>query len=163
VAGRRNEGRVERTGEVLHDLTRRAFHSFRRQLERETAAHGVSPGQWRFLRQLWHRNGISQHRLAGQLAISDATAAVTLRELEKKGLVDRRRNAGNRREVLIFLTQRGRALESALLPVTRDIHNLATRDIPAGDVAALEDVLRRVIANLDQPQSSQTDKRETIG
>lgn len=135
---------------MLHDLARSAFHSFRRQLERETVAHGVSPGQWRFLRQLWHSNGICQHRLAGQLAISDATATVTLRELEKKGLVDRRRNAGNRREVLIFLTPRGRALESMLLPVTRDIHSLATRDIPAREVAALEDLLRRVIANLDR-------------
>lgn len=151
-----------RTDEVLHDLARLAFHSFRRQLERETFAHGISPGQWRFLRQLWRSNGICQHKLAGQLAISDATATVTLRELEKKGLIDRRRNAGNRREVLIFLTQRGRALESALLPVTRDIRNLATRDIPAHEVAALEDLLRRVIANLDRGSSGQTGKRETI-
>lgn len=150
MAGRLNDERAVRAEEVVHDLTRRAFHSFRRRLERETVAHGVSAGQWRFLRQLWHRNGICQHRLAGQLAISDATAAVTLRELEKKGLIDRRRNAGNRREVLIFLTQRGRALESALLPVTRDIHDLATREIPACEVAALEDLLRRVIANLDR-------------
>lgn len=133
---------------MLHDLARHAFHSFRRQIEKETVAHGVSPGQWRFLRQLWHSNGICQHRLAGQLAISDATAAVTLRELEKKGLINRRRNAGNRREVLIFMTQQGRALESLLLHVTRDIHSLATRDIPAQEVAALEDLLRRVIANL---------------
>lgn len=150
MAGRRNDGCGVQTDEVLHDLARLAFHSFRRRQERETVVHGVSPGQWRFLRQLWHSNGMCQHKLAGQLAISDATATVTLRELEKKGLIDRRRNAGNRREVLIFLTQRGRALESALLPVTRDIHDLATRDIPAHEVAALEDLLRRVIANLDR-------------
>ena len=146
MAGQREGG----TDEALHDLARLAFQSFRRRLERETVAHGVSPGQWRFLRQLWHCNGVCQRRLAGRLAISEATAAVTLRELEKKGLVDRRRNAANRREVLIFLTPRGRTLESALLPVTRDIHILATRGIPAADVAALELLLRRVIANLDR-------------
>jgi DNA-binding MarR family transcriptional regulator len=149
VAGGRNDERAVRADEVVHDLTRRAFHSFRRRLEQETVAHGVSAGQWRFLRQLWHHNGICQHMLARQLAISDATATVTLRELEKKGLIDRRRNAGNRREMLIFLTQHGRALESALIPVIRGVHDLATREIPACEVAALEDLLRRVIANLD--------------
>lgn len=149
MAGRQNDGCGVRTGEVLHDLARLAFHSFLRQLERGTAAHGISPGQWRFLRQLWQSNGICQHRLAGQLAISGATATVTLRELEKKRLIDRCRNPGNRREVLIFLTPRGRALESRLLPFTRDIHDLATRDITAREVAVLEDLLRRVIANLD--------------
>lgn len=132
----------------LHDLARRVFHCFQRQLEKETARHGISPGQWRFLRQLWHSNGISQHSLAEQLAISDATAAVTLRELERKELVDRRRNAGNRREVLIVLTAQGHAIENTLLPVVDDIHRLATRNIPANEVATLENLLRRVIANL---------------
>ncbi|MBR2174249.1 MarR family transcriptional regulator [Sphingopyxis sp.] len=135
--------------EALYDLARRAFHSFRRRLESGTVVHGVSPGQWRFLRQLWHSNGISQRKLAAQLAISEATATVTLRELENKGLVDRRRNAGNRREVLIFLTQQGHALEQTLLPVARDLHSRATHNMPAADVTALDALLRRVIANLD--------------
>lgn len=150
MADRRNEGCVARADEVLHDLVRHAFHSFQRRLERETIAHGILPSQWRFLRQLSHGSGICQHRLARQLAISDATATVTLRKLEQKGLVDRRRNAGNRREVLIFLTQRGRALESVLLPVAGDIHRLATRDIPASQVAVLEDLLRHIATNLDR-------------
>jgi len=143
-------GCVTPTEPGLHDLTRLAFHSFRRRLEQGLAIHGVSPGQWRFLRQLWRSNGLSQRKLAGQLAISEATATVTLRELQKKGLIDRRRNAGNRREVLIFLTQSGRALESSLLPVTRDIHDLATRGMSVPDVAGLENLLRQVIANLDR-------------
>ena len=151
MPGGRNETCGARTDEALHDLARLAFASFRRRLERKTVAHGVSPGQWRFLRQLWHSNGISQHRLAEALAISEATAAVTLRELEKKGLIDRRRNSGNRREVLVFLTPSGRALESVLLPVTRDIHILATRGITVADVGVLEQLLRRVIANLNRP------------
>ena len=113
-------------------------------------AYGVSPAQWRFLRQLWHSNGICQRRLAGRLATSEANATITLRELEKKGLIDRRRNASNRREVLIFLTPRGRGLESALMPVTRDIHIRATHGIAMTEVTALERLLRRVIANLDR-------------
>ena len=148
-------GRNERTGakldEGLYDLVRIASRSFRRQLERETLAYGVSSGQWRFLRQLWNSNGICQRQLADSLAISEATVTVTLRELERKGLIDRRRNAGNRREVLIFLTPKGRALESTLLPVTRDLHVHATRGFAVADVTAFEQMLRDMIANLDRP------------
>lgn len=84
------------------------------------------------------------------LGISDATAAVVLRELEKKGLVDRHRNIGNRREVLIFLTLHGDALEQVLLPVAHDIDILATRDMPKCQVRALQNLLARVVVNLDR-------------
>ncbi|RYD44240.1 MAG: MarR family transcriptional regulator [Sphingomonadales bacterium] len=138
------------TDDFLHDLVRLAFHAFEGQLERATITHGVSRGQWRMLRQLWRSNGICQHELAGLLGVSDATAAVALRELEKKGLVDRRRNIGNRREVLIFLTPHGDALEHVLVSVARHINDLATRDIPKCQMRALENLLRRVVGNLDR-------------
>lgn len=113
-------------------------------------AHGVSPGQWRFLRQLWHDNGICQRQLAERLALSEATATVTLRELEKKKLIERRRNAGNRRELLVFLTPGGRALQDVLLPITRDVHILATQEMSAVEVTTLARLLHRLVANLDR-------------
>lgn len=134
----------------MHDLSRLVFHAFQRLLERRTLAHDVSASQWRFLRQLWGSNGISQRRLAARLGISEATATITLRRLEEKGLVSRRRNASNRREMLIFLTARSRELETALLPLARDVHIRATHDFTAADVARLETLMRRVIANLDR-------------
>ena len=146
-----NEECGAKADEGLYDLVRLAFHSLRRQLEREALVHGVSSAQLRFLRQLWSSNGICQRRLAGSLGLSEATATVTLRDLERKGLIDRRRNANNRREVLIFLTPKGRGLESALLPVTRDIHILATRGLAAADLSVFERMLRHVVANLDGP------------
>ncbi len=134
----------------LHNLARLVCHSVERQLDKGMAEHGVSPGQWRLLRRLRCSNSISQHRLAEQLAISDATATLTLRELERKGMVDRRRNAENRREVLIVLTRQGHALERTLLPIVDDVHRLAARNISPSDIATLEGLLRRVIANLDR-------------
>ncbi len=147
---RRTDRLAAPTGEGLHDLARLAFRSFRRRMEREMVAHGVSPGQWRFLRQLWHDNGICQRQLAERLALSEATATVTLRELEKKKLIERRRNAGNRRELLVFLTPGGRALQDVLLPITRDVHILATQEMSAVEVTTLARLLHRLVANLDR-------------
>lgn len=151
MSERRGEACSAWADETLHDLARLVFHAFQRALERATVTHGVSPAQWRCLRQLWHGNGVCQRRLAARLAISEASTTVTLGELERKGLIDRRRNTANRREMLIFLTARGRALEHALLPVARDIHIRATRDMPSTDIMELERLLRGVIANLGSP------------
>lgn len=138
------------TDDFLYDLVRLAFHAFERQLERRMTAHGVSRGHGRMLRQLRRSNGICQHELALQLGISDATTAVSLRELENRGLVDRRRNIGNRREVLIFLTLHGNALGGALLPIAHDMDVLATCDIPESQVRALKTLLARTVVNLDR-------------
>lgn len=134
---------------LLAGLAHRVFLSFRRRLEQRTIGHGVSANQWRFLRQLWRHNGISQRALADRLALSEATVAVTLRTLEERGLVDRRRNASNRRESLVFLTPSARDLEATLLPLARDVHLAATYGIAAAEVDELEALLRRVIANID--------------
>ncbi len=112
-------------------------------------AYGVSPGQSRFLLQLRHENGIYQSQLAKRLAVSAATATVILRELENKELIERRGDAGNRREVLVFLTPGGRALQDALLLVDRDIHILATEEMSAAEITTLVRLLHRVVANLD--------------
>ena len=150
MAERKNDELAARTGEGLHDLTRLAFQSFRRRMEREMVAYGISTGQWRFLRQLWHDNGICQRQLAERLALSEATATVALRELEKKGLIKRRRNVGNRRELLVFLTPDGRALQDVLLPITRDVHILATQEMSAAEVTTLARLLHCLVTNLDR-------------
>ena len=41
-------------------LCRIAFRSFSRAMEMRTQPHGVSSGQWRFLRVLWREDGITQ-------------------------------------------------------------------------------------------------------
>ncbi|MDZ4375825.1 MAG: hypothetical protein U1C74_30960, partial [Phenylobacterium sp.] len=41
-------------------LTRIAFRNFSRALERRTSPHGVTAGQWRFLRVLWREEGLTQ-------------------------------------------------------------------------------------------------------
>ena len=135
-------------GGQLHDLARLVFQSFQRLLEHRTMVHDVSASQWSFLRQLWRTDGICQRELANRLGISEATATIALRRLEEKGFVSRRRNAGNRREMLVFPTRRTQALEAVLIPLARDVHVLATQDFTAAEVATLERLLRSVIVNL---------------
>ena len=136
-------------------LARLIFRSFSRLREQHTREYGISSGQWTFLRQLWREDGISQRELSRRIAMRDATTAVSLRTLERAGLVRRDVNRSDRREILVHLTPRGRSLEKQLLPVTAEIQVLATRSLSDAEVDRLRLLRLRVIDNLARADPEQ--------
>ena len=131
-------------------LARLVFRSFSMLREQRTREHGISAGQWAFLRQLWREDGISQRELSRRLAMRDATTAVTLRGMERAGLVDRRVNCCDRREILVFLTSYAKSLEQILLPVTAEVQSHATRNFSDEEVETLRRLLICVIENISR-------------
>lgn len=129
-------------------LTRIAFRSFSRLLERRTLTHNVSAGQWRFLRQLWRKDGVTQRELSERVGMREPTTVVALKGLEKAGLITRRKMSEDRRKTFIHLTPHAKQLELILAPANAEVHEIATRGMTDKEVETLQLLLRRVIANL---------------
>lgn len=129
-------------------LARILFRSFSRLLEQGTLTQDVSAGQWRFLRQLWRGDGITQRELSARVSMREPTTVVAVKGLEKAGLITRRKTRDDRRKTFIYLTERGRALELILAPFNAEIHELATRGMSDAEVEALQQLMRRAIDNL---------------
>jgi DNA-binding MarR family transcriptional regulator len=116
----------------------------------------VTPSQLFFLRQLWRANGdglpLSELRLRAQL---DATSATWLADqLEKAGLIERRRNDPDRRVVRVWLTPAGRDLRDELTPrIARWETSLTVQlegEHSAAELAAFRGVLGSLIATLPE-------------
>lgn len=131
-------------------LSRVMFRSFSRALERRTLEHGVSAGQWRFLRQLWREDGITQRELSTRVGMREPTTVVALKGLEAAGLVRREKSKIDRRKIYIHLTDHAKALENVLVPMNAEVHDLATEGLSDAEVDVLQSLLRRVIANLTE-------------
>ena len=129
-------------------LARITFRSFSRLLERGTLSHGVSSGQWRFLRQLWREDGIAQRELSERVGMREPTTVVALKGLEKAGFITRRKTDADRRKTFIYLTPHAKKLEILLAPINAEVHQIATRGMSDDEVAQLQALMRRVIANL---------------
>lgn len=129
-------------------LARIVFRSFSRLLEQGTLTHDVSAGQWRFLRQLWRQDGITQRELSERVGMREPTTVVALNGLEKAGLIVRRKTGDDRRKTFIFLTPYARKLELILAPMNAEIHEVATRGMSDEEVEMLQQLMRRVIVNL---------------
>jgi len=132
----------------LSHAVRDVHRSFSRALQSRIASHGVSMGQWFFLRALWEEDGLTQRELSQRVGMMEPTTVTALNTMEHKGLVERVRNVHDRRKVNIFLTDRGRALKDVLLDCAAEVNDQAVRGIPAEDLRRTMEVLCRISANL---------------
>lgn len=92
----------------------------------------------------------NQERIAQYMLLDKGTIARILTKLEDKMLLTRCANPNNRRENLISLTPAGLKLVQELATVSEQLGQKLLADIPPQEVAAFEDVLKRLRKNAFQ-------------
>ena len=131
-------------------LLRDTYRAFSKVLQSRISAHGVTIGQWYFLRVLWEEDGLTQRELSQRVGMMEPTTVTALNGMEKRGYVKRVRNATDRRKVNIFLTEKGRALRSRLLPHAADVNRIAAKNVTMQDIERIRTVLNSMKENLDR-------------
>lgn len=137
-------------GGSLGYLVRDANRAFQRLLERRIAAHGVTRGQWYFLRVLWEEEGLSQRELSSRVGMMEPTTVVALRGMAKSGLIRRVRGADDRRITRVHLTPKARRLRDRLLQISQGVNDQGSEGIASAEVARFRSVIARMTENLDR-------------
>jgi DNA-binding MarR family transcriptional regulator len=132
------------TEDSMGYLVRRTYRSFTHALERRLAEHGVSISMWFFLRLLWEGDGRTQKELSDELGLTGATTVSAIDNLEKRGLVKRRRNVEDRRKSNIYLTPAGYALRDQLIHHAAEVNTVALRGFTPEEIAKARDFLERM-------------------
>jgi DNA-binding MarR family transcriptional regulator len=131
-------------------LVRDAHRAFQRLLERRISPHGVSRGQWYFLRVLWTRDGLSQRELSARVGMMEPTTVIALRSMEKAGLIHRIRSTEDRRVTLVRLTAKAKRMRTDLLRLARDINTQADAGLTPEEIMVFRRVILKMTANLDK-------------
>jgi DNA-binding MarR family transcriptional regulator len=129
-------------------LSRIAFRSFSRALEKRTLPHGVTAGQWRFLRVLWREDGLTQRELSRRVGMREPTTVTALKSLEKSGFVRRRQSEEDRRKTHVYLTLKAKKLQAVLAPCVAEVNEIAAHGLTPEEVATLRRLLQQVGRNL---------------
>ena len=129
-------------------LSRINFRAFSRALEKLTSPHGVSAGQWRFLRVLWEQDDITQRELSDRVGIKEATTVRAVQNLERAGLATRSPCTEDRRKVHIKLTPRARRLRDKLIPMVVAVNEQALEGVSERDIETTRRVLAQTYRNL---------------
>jgi DNA-binding MarR family transcriptional regulator len=131
-------------------LVRDAHRAFQRLLEKRIAPHGVTRGQWYFLRVLWTEDGLSQRELSARVGMMEPTTVIALRSMEKSELIRRVRSPHDKRRAQVWLTAKAQRMRNELLALARGITEEAEAGIARSDLAVFRRVIAQMTANLDR-------------
>lgn len=112
----------------------RGTQSLLTRLEPHITRHGITTTQFGILETLLHVGPLNQRELGQKLLLSKGNISVVVSNLEKSGLVNRRRDEEDRRQTIIHLTAEGRKLVKKVFPkvldaIVNDFSNLTADEL----------------------------------
>src|SRR5206468_10487010 len=124
-------------------LVRDAHRAFQRLLGKRIAEHGITRGQWYFLRVLWSEDGLSQRELSARVGMMEPTTVIALRSMEKAGLIRRARTSDDKRVARVWLTAKARRMRDQMLLIARGINEDACRGVTREEFDAFRRAITR--------------------
>ena len=146
----------------LAHVVKTAWISYSRVLQMGLMEHSVSFGHWVFLRILWDKEGITQKELSLLAGVVEPTTHSALRMMENLGYIDRRKAVGNKKNIYIYLTRKGKELKKNLIPLTIEINEIALCDISEEDIIVTRRSLLKVIKNLSEFEKKCAEHNKTM-
>ena len=131
----------------------RGFHEVLRPLELE-------PGEFALLRAVAASDGEAQHALAERLHISPSWMVAVVDELEKRGLLERRPHARDRRVRNLQLTAAGKKLLKQAERQAEQFDREVAEQLGEADRERLLDLLDRVAAGVELQPGAHAAMRE---
>lgn len=138
----------------------RACHLVQQELARKLKPLDLKTPHLDILVNLTRTPGISQQDLAHKLFVGRSNMTMLLPHLEKRGLVERRPDAADRRVLRLFLTPEGVALADRAIAVQAKIIDDMMAATSPEECEMVGDSMRRIVARLLEMQSGTEDAEE---
>lgn len=143
------EGEVE--SDSLQSYLLRISHMYFTKSFSQVAEYGIHPGQISLLRLLGLRgDGLSQNEICRSLKIKPSTAAVSLKRLEKAGLIERRQDEKDQRVVRVYTTEKARRLGQDVIQRQLENEEIMLRGFSEAEICLLKRFLRQILENTER-------------
>ena len=132
------------TGFIIY----RTALAMRGALQRTLKEQGfdITPEQYGSLVLLREEEGLSQKEIGDVLFKDKPNISRMLDVLERKRLI--LRQSSDRRSFAIFLTEEGKKLAEAILPIKLQLEKKATNGLLARELEALESIINKIYGNI---------------
>lgn len=132
----------------LNVIIGKASRLMSNRLSKNLADFNVTSEQWTILASLWKKNGQTQQGLANIANKNKASITHLIDNMERRNLVYRQADEGDRRNNFIFLTEEGKDLQESLSKIVKKTIKEITRGIDKKDMKLTKKVLKKIIENL---------------
>ncbi len=135
---------MELTDNILWLLSQ-AFYYSMTNINDAMSVHGVSAAQLGVLRQLAHEPGLSGAELARRLLVSPQGVQLALTALEKRGLLERKRDPQHGRVLQGYLTREGRTVVATAIGDALAAHENVFGVLSTDEQETLRELLGRIV------------------
>ncbi|MEC6830458.1 MarR family transcriptional regulator [Photobacterium toruni] len=131
-------------GWMINVIANKASKAF----EAELKQHGLTVALWPTMMCLWEEEGVTQRDIAEKSKVENSTTTRTLDKLEKLGLVERQVDPNSRRSFRIYLTDAGRELKEALLPLPIEVNKKMLSSLDLDEQKEMIRLLQKMVASV---------------
>ena len=131
-------------------LMARIHRSLRRNYDRQLKTFGLTPCQFEVLMTLWSEDGIVLGELRKRVSRDGPTITGVVDRMEKKMLVQRKRDELDRRVVKVHLTAKGKNLKEELSRTKKQVMEKITENLSLREINSLVTLLGKMMRNMER-------------
>ncbi len=147
-----NRPHSPKPGLLINEISK-LFHD---RMRKSSEDLGFQNGYRQILRFLVHEDGVTQIDIARDAHFTAPTISVTLKKMEKEGLIRRRTDKNDTRCSRVFITEKGRELEGKFFEKIMDCEEVLARGLSEEE----EETLCRLLTKVRDNILSETEKNE---
>ncbi|EAG1927809.1 MarR family transcriptional regulator [Listeria monocytogenes] len=108
----------------------------------------LAKGQFIYLVRICENQGIIQEKLVDILKIDRTTASRAIKKLEKNGLIIKKQDKNNKKNKLLFPTEKGQQLYPLIIRENEYSNAVALKGFTEAEINMLADALKKVKENI---------------
>ena len=133
----------------IHHLSGRIFAQKLQDYQIE-----INPAQGRIMFVLWKEDGIPINELAKKTSLAKSTLTSMLDRLEEAGHVTRTPSKDDRRQILIYRTEKDRTWQETYIQVSKEMAELFYNEFSKKEIDEFEHYLSRILENLTSHETT---------
>jgi DNA-binding MarR family transcriptional regulator len=141
-------------------LLRDIQHRHMMHLHGEIEKTGLHWGQPRILHMVSVMDGATQKEIAEKLMVSPASLAMSIKRMQRAGLIEKAEDEKDLRVNLIRLTEKGKRIEEGCFLNLKETDNRMLEGFNSEEIAQLSGFLERVIRNFDKIDQTEETKND---
>lgn len=118
----------------------------------------INKAQGRIMFVLWQHDGIPIADLSRETSLGKSTLTSMLDRLEKAGFIYRKPSTEDRRQILIFRTQKDRSFQKKYVRLSEEMSELYYRGFNDSEIDQFESFLRCILLNLEDYNNKNIDE-----
>ena len=111
---------------------------------------GLAGSKWKIIVALSLKEGITQKHIADMVFVEAPTLVPIIDRMEKEGYLTRQADPKDRRNNLIFMTQKSKRIVDPMIDCILEIRNMGLNKISKKDMEIAKKVLTQIVGNTEE-------------